>query len=444
MILVFLTFHGISHFHASFRIARALSKTYTIIYAGFPSFRKYVESQGFRYYPLASVPFGLGFEEWVNEQEKANSPWFASLRDRWSGRLFSHRNQELKTLINELDPAFIFVDAQQPTDFVVLYPYAKSRQIKLAILHTMLPHVLRKGYPPGNSLSIPGNDKAFFVTAAYRWRRAFRKMITLVKYFGKTNESMVRSIMKANGTPLHYLSRSVSHLSVHINGPDEFILAPCEFDFSSSARSKYEHYVGFMPDNHRREFIGQKVADLFSHVEHTRLPLVYCSLGTVSGNDGKTICNFLKRFIEAVAGQPLIAAISTMATGEGGFQIDLPPNVFSFNPAPQLALLNRASAFITHGGINSIKEAVHAGVPMVVYPRDRRQDQNGNAARVVFNQLGLVGDIRRDTAGDIFSKVTELLENPIYRRKVREFKALDSTYTEDQFKELFDRIKPLD
>jgi UDP:flavonoid glycosyltransferase YjiC (YdhE family) len=133
-----------------------------------------------------------------------------------------------------------------------------------------------------------------------------------------------------------------------------------------------------------------------------------------------------------------------MATGDGNLQIHLPPNVWSFNPAPQLALLSRASAFITHGGINSIKESIHAEVPMIVYPRDPRQDQYGNAARVVFNQLGLLGDIRKDSASDISSKITQLMLNPSYRRRVHEFKVIDCGYTDERFKELFDRIKPLD
>ena len=444
MTVVFLTFHGVSHFNASFRIARLLSKTYTPIYAGFPLFRNYVEGQGFKFYPLESVPFGLGFEGWVNEREKTKSTWFGSLRDRWNGRLFSHRDKEIRRLVDDLHPTCIFIDAQQPTDFVVLYPYAKARRIKIVILHTMLPHVLRRGYPPGNSLIGPRQSIVAFATLAYRCRRSFRKMVSLVKFLGKTNESMIRSKMKANGTPLSYLSTSVSHLSVHITGPDEFILSPEEFDFSSPARSARELYVGFLPDNLRREFVSETVVTLLSHVERAKLPLVYCSLGTVSGSDMKLVDDFLKRFTEAVATLPVVAAISTMARGQLNSQTQLPSNVYVFNPAPQLTLLGKASVFITHGGINSIKESIYAGVPMLVYARDPRLDQNGNAARIKFNKLGLTGDIRRDSVAGIASKINELMQNPEYRTNVFEFKSLDSLYDDNRFLELFSRVAPLD
>src|SRR5688572_12108985 len=152
MTIIILTFHGISHFNASFRIARLLSRTHSIIYAGFPAFRGYIETQGFRYYTLESVPFGLGFEEWVNRRERVTNIWMRSVRDRWNGRLFSDREKELHKLLDEVNPTHIFIDAQQPTDFVVLYPHAKRRRIKMAILHTLLPQVLRKSYPPANSL----------------------------------------------------------------------------------------------------------------------------------------------------------------------------------------------------------------------------------------------------------------------------------------------------
>jgi MGT family glycosyltransferase len=36
---------------------------------------------------------------------------------------------------------------------------------------------------------------------------------------------------------------------------------------------------------------------------------------------------------------------------------------------PQLAVLRRASLFVTHGGMNSANEALYFGVPLIVYPQ---------------------------------------------------------------------------
>lgn len=53
---------------------------------------------------------------------------------------------------------------------------------------------------------------------------------------------------------------------------------------------------------------------------------------------------------------------------------------------PQQPLLARALALITHGGLSSIKEAILAGIPMIVTPEVF--DQPFNAMRVVYHRLG--------------------------------------------------------
>ncbi|MEU0883404.1 nucleotide disphospho-sugar-binding domain-containing protein [Lentzea sp. NPDC005914] len=45
---------------------------------------------------------------------------------------------------------------------------------------------------------------------------------------------------------------------------------------------------------------------------------------------------------------------------------------------PQPAVLKHASAFISHGGMNSTMEALHAGVPLVIVPQTPEQAANGD------------------------------------------------------------------
>jgi MGT family glycosyltransferase len=46
----------------------------------------------------------------------------------------------------------------------------------------------------------------------------------------------------------------------------------------------------------------------------------------------------------------------------------LPSHVVAVNYAPQLGILERAKAIVTHGGANSVMEALRAGVPILVNP----------------------------------------------------------------------------
>jgi UDP:flavonoid glycosyltransferase YjiC (YdhE family) len=60
-------------------------------------------------------------------------------------------------------------------------------------------------------------------------------------------------------------------------------------------------------------------------------------------------------------------------------------NVTVHTRIPQRSLLERASAFITHGGLSSIKEAIMLGVPMIITPEVL--DQPFNAMRAVYHGL---------------------------------------------------------
>ncbi|CAJ0603540.1 unnamed protein product [Cylicocyclus nassatus] len=60
----------------------------------------------------------------------------------------------------------------------------------------------------------------------------------------------------------------------------------------------------------------------------------------------------------------------------------LPPNAHAFEWLPQSDLLHhsKTKAFITHGGCNSLQEAISAGVPLVVIPLGNDQPRNARLA----------------------------------------------------------------
>ena len=88
---------------------------------------------------------------------------------------------------------------------------------------------------------------------------------------------------------------------------------------------------------------------------------------------------------------------------------------------PQIAVLEEASAFITHGGFNSAKEALSLGIPLVVIPISG--DQPYTAERVEALGLGWrVGpDERRPEI--IRDRLREVLAAPEFRTEARRFAA---------------------
>jgi UDP:flavonoid glycosyltransferase YjiC (YdhE family) len=66
--------------------------------------------------------------------------------------------------------------------------------------------------------------------------------------------------------------------------------------------------------------------------------------------------------------------------------LDFPANLVVCERVPQLSLLRNTHVFITHGGLGSVKEAIMAGVPMLVLPESH--DQPYNAMRIRYHGLG--------------------------------------------------------
>jgi MGT family glycosyltransferase len=78
---------------------------------------------------------------------------------------------------------------------------------------------------------------------------------------------------------------------------------------------------------------------------------------------------------------------------------------------PQLAVLAHASAVITHGGMNTVNEALWFGVPMLVYPQ--RGDQHLVASRV--EELGAGLRATEITPLTLRRSVARLLDEPGFR-----------------------------
>ncbi|PVZ07708.1 macrolide family glycosyltransferase [Actinomycetospora cinnamomea] len=73
---------------------------------------------------------------------------------------------------------------------------------------------------------------------------------------------------------------------------------------------------------------------------------------------------------------------------------ELPPNVAAHRWVPQLGVLGRASAFVTHAGMGGCAEGLWSGVPMIAIPR--AVDQFGNAA--MLESLGVARTVPAEDA----------------------------------------------
>lgn len=101
--------------------------------------------------------------------------------------------------------------------------------------------------------------------------------------------------------------------------------------------------------------------------------LIYVSLGTLQNHS----VIFFKNCIDALKDTDYEVIMSIGKTVKLEQLGTLPDNIKAYPLVPQLHILKSASAFITHGGMNSLNEGLYFGVPVIVCPQQFEQAFNG-------------------------------------------------------------------
>lgn len=152
----------------------------------------------------------------------------------------------------------------------------------------------------------------------------------------------------------------------------------------------------------------------FSYVQLREGPKVYISLGTINHLDD----SFYRAAFEAFAPHPAQFLLSVGANTDIEQLGAVPDNFLVYNYVPQLDILQRVGAFITHGGMNSVHEGLYYSVPEVVVPHQFEQLLNGK--RVAQTGAGvLLGDRRpygHVTAAELRHALEQVLDVPQYRQ----------------------------
>ncbi len=162
-------------------------------------------------------------------------------------------------------------------------------------------------------------------------------------------------------------------------------------------------------------------------------PVVYVSFGSqISWQPElfRTIC-------EAAAPLGVTVVLTAGELAGTDFSRSLPGDVVAVRYVPQRQLLERTSAFVSHGGANSVMEALTAGVPMLLLPVCN--DQPIQAHFLTKAGAGLALEPRTLTVEDCRAALRQLLEpgTPL-RQKVA---AISASYrAHDGAREAAERI----
>jgi MGT family glycosyltransferase len=183
---------------------------------------------------------------------------------------------------------------------------------------------------------------------------------------------------------------------------------PEVLEFESAPRPKNLHYTGPFVNAAQRPAVEFP----WSRLDGRRL--VYASLGTLQ-NGSESV---FRTVAEACSDLDIQLVISL----GGGLEPERlgrlagGPVVVSY--APQLEILKRAAAVITHAGLNTVLESLSEGVPIVAIPMGN--DQPGVAARVQMRRAGVVVPRSKLSPRRLRHAVRFVLEDGSYRAAARE------------------------
>ncbi len=142
-------------------------------------------------------------------------------------------------------------------------------------------------------------------------------------------------------------------------------------------------------------------------------PLVYISMGTVNNRDRDVVAKFIRAF----SGRDEYVLITT----GNGFDAEsfggLTDNISVHPWLPQIAVIKRASLFISHGGLNSVHDGLFFGVPLLLIPQ--QEEQTLNASRAVELGAGLMLRPGQVQVESIRRLADRLLAEPAFGAKAR-------------------------
>jgi len=143
-------------------------------------------------------------------------------------------------------------------------------------------------------------------------------------------------------------------------------------------------------------------------------PLVYISMGTVN-NKERAVVEF---FIQAFAGRDEFVLLTTGNQFTPASLGNIPENIAIHPWLPQIAVVKRAALFISHGGLNSIHDALYFGVPLLLCPQQEEQTLNGS--RVVDLGAGLMLHKKHLTIETVRQAATQLLTDDRFKTNARQ------------------------
>jgi len=139
------------------------------------------------------------------------------------------------------------------------------------------------------------------------------------------------------------------------------------------------------------------------------VPIIYMSLGSQIYYQPR----MFRTVLEAIDGKPVQVVLSVNELLGSDALGPMPENALAVHSTPQLDLLRRVRAMITHGGANSVMEALALGVPLLISPICN--DQFHQVHFIERSGVGASLNLQEAAPVECWNVLQELIEPGSYR-----------------------------
>ena len=408
-----------------------------------------VARQGFAYLEIPEVNFIYSDCNPDSSSEADTDPtsWFQKLRRHIKGRRGRYelgkkilRLGEYEKIWRELKPDYALVDVELHDLIFTAY----GAKIPLTLFHTWFSDTPSIELPPIRTTIIPrkgikGSPLGIAWARFIDWAKIRGRLYINQLMFREYRRTTLKKYASEIGFPVANLSLSTLPPLYRFNKLPILLLAMRELDFPHRPAPN-SNYVGPMVYENRNDLDSdfpdtERLKKIFAIQKTTGKKLVYCAVGSLAKGD----VPFLKKVIEVVGKEKdwlLILSLGRNLSKDVFY--NSPENVYVFPWVPQLKVLAHADVCINHAGVNSINECLHFAVPMVIYSL-KYTDENGNAARMAYHGLAILGDKDQDDVALIRKKISAVLADPKYQKTVSEFHAIYENYRQRELSPLIIR-----
>ncbi|CAM3861722.1 glycosyltransferase [Aquirufa aurantiipilula] len=414
----------LGHLRAAHSVSEILGKNgFKVIYFGPENIKAYVTSLGFDFFISSTIPFGLNLDVDIAKSQGLTIPYLTRLKNKLKDDVYEKRKNELIQALALIKPDLVFIDAYLSTDFIPSYKYLFENSIKVCFLQTMLSCYQYEGIPYiDSSLKLTDRTKIYLEELERKFRRIKNNFISKIIYLGYDDNSQIKYRIKSEGFCTNHYPLYDNYLFLSFRNIPELITAPFELELSKR-KKEFQYYLGLVtPSNQQLLTDYPDLNSIICKAKNAGKIIIYISFGSVYVNRLNCIVTFIIKINSILSQEPGMVGIFSL----GGQDINLSGidlkylHIFKF--IPQLALLHECDIFITHGGLNSIKESISTTTPMIAYPLEI--DQFGNAQKIEFKNIGLLGDINKDSKNDIWLKIKLLLTDKSFKESIKLFKEI--------------------